>query len=285
VQASQPIESRQAAISLLGQADPEIAVPTLEKLLEPQQPSDLQITAVRALGQQSNPKVGQILVTRDRWSAYSPAVRDVVLTALMPDTNSLRVLLAAVEKGDVPALTINGDRRSQLMKHKDDSIREKATALFKNMVPGDRMKVYEETKSVLSVAGNAGNGHAVFQKNCTTCHVVSGEGHIVGPDLTGIRNQPKDVLLLHIVVPEYEINPIYTCYNLETKDGQSFTGLLAGETPSSITLRMAQGLEQQIPRVNIASMLTSRLSLMPQELEKTMTKQELADLLSFLKGE
>jgi putative heme-binding domain-containing protein len=147
------------------------------------------------------------------------------------------------------------------------------------------MKVYEETKSVLSVTGNAGNGHAVFQKNCTTCHVVSGEGHIVGPDLTGIRNQPKDVLLLHIVVPEYEINPIYTCYNLETKDGQSFTGLLAGETPSSITLRMAQGLEQQIPRVNIASMVTSRLSLMPQELEKTMTKQELAVLLSFLKGE
>jgi hypothetical protein len=32
-------------------------------------------------------------------------------------------------------------------------------------------------------------------------------------------------------------------------------------------------------------MLTSRLSLMPQELEKAMTKQEMADLLAFLKGE
>jgi len=50
-------------------------------------------------------------------------------------------------------------------------------------------------------------------------------------------------------------------------------------------LRMAQGLDQQIPRSNIASMLTSRLSLMPQELEKAMTKQEMADLLAFLKGE
>jgi putative membrane-bound dehydrogenase-like protein len=283
--AAKPMESRQAAITLLGQADPEIADPTLEKLLEPQQPSDIQVAAVRALGQQSNSKVGQILVTRERWNGYSPAVRDVVLTVLMPDTNSLQVLLASVEKGEVPPLTINGDRRSQLMKHKDDGIRDKATALFKNMVPGDRMKVYEDTKSVLSLTGNANNGHAVFQKNCTTCHVVSGEGHIVGPDLTGIRNQPKDVLLLHIVVPEYEINPIYTCYNVETKDGQSFTGLLAAESPSSITLRMAQGLEQQIPRANIGSMLTSRLSLMPQELEKTMTKQELADLLAFLKGE
>jgi hypothetical protein len=32
-------------------------------------------------------------------------------------------------------------------------------------------------------------------------------------------------------------------------------------------------------------MLTSRLSLMPQDLEKAMTKQEMADLLAFLKGE
>jgi hypothetical protein len=48
---------------------------------------------------------------------------------------------------------------------------------------------------------------------------------------------------------------------------------------------MAQGVDQQIPRSNIASMTTSRLSLMPPELEKAMTKQELADLLSFLKGQ
>ena len=60
---------------------------------------------------------------------------------------------------------------------------------------------------------------------------------------------------------------------------------LAAETPASITLRMSQGTEQQIPRSNIASMLTSRLSLMPQELEKAMSKQEMADLLAFLKGE
>jgi putative heme-binding domain-containing protein len=50
-------------------------------------------------------------------------------------------------------------------------------------------------------------------------------------------------------------------------------------------MRMAQGVEQPIPRANIASMQTSRLSLMPQELEKAMTKQEMADLIGFLKGQ
>jgi putative heme-binding domain-containing protein len=153
------------------------------------------------------------------------------------------------------------------------------------MVAGDRMKVYEDTKAVLALTPDPKNGHAVFQKNCVACHTFAGEGHLVGPDLTGIRNQPAEVILLHIVVPEYEIMPVYTCYNVATKEGEIYTGLLAAETPGSITLRMAQGIEQQIPRSNISSMLTSRLSLMPQELEKAMTKQELCDLLGFLKGQ
>ena len=172
------------------------------------------------------------------------------------------------------------------MKHKDEAIRKRAEASFKDLKPSDRMKVYDECKeSVLALQGDAQNGHAVFQKSCITCHTFAAEGKLVGPDLTGIRNQPADVILLHIVVPEYEINPIYTCYNVETKSAGAYTGLLGAETPTTITLLMAQGIEQKIPRAEIATITTSRLSLMPQELEKTMTQQELADLLAFLKGD
>jgi putative membrane-bound dehydrogenase-like protein len=281
----QPLTLRLPAISLLGQAEYSTASKPLEQLIGPQQPSEIQTAAIRALGQFSNTNVAAALVTHDRWNSYTPAVRDIVLSFLMPNTNSLHALFEAIQKGDVAAYTVNADRRNQLMKHKDSSIQERANTLFKDLTPGDRMKIYEESKSVLTLTAAPKNGHAVFQKNCTPCHTFAGEGHIVGPDLTGIRNQPSEVILLHIVVPEYEIMPIYTCYNVETKDGQSYTGILAGETPSAITLRVAQGVEQPIQRANISSMLTSRLSLMPQELEKAMTKQELADLIAFLKGQ
>jgi putative heme-binding domain-containing protein len=281
----QPLTLRLPAISLLGQAEYSTAGKPLEQLVEPQQPAEIQTAAIRALGQFANTNVATALVNRNRWNSYTPAVRDIVLSLLMPNTNSLHTLFDAVQTGDVAAYTVNADRRNQLMKHKDPSIQQRANALFKDLTPGDRMKVYEETRSVLTLTADPKNGHAVFQKNCTPCHTFAGEGHIVGPDLTGIRNQPSEVILLHIVVPEYEIMPIYTCYSVETKDGQSYTGILAGETPGAITLRMAQGVEQPIPRANIASMQTSRLSLMPQELEKAMTKQEMADLIGFLKGQ
>jgi putative heme-binding domain-containing protein len=283
--AGQPLSSRVTAIALLGQADYGLAGKTLEALVEPQQAAEIQTAAIRALGQLSSAEAGAVLVTRSRWSAYTPAVRDAVLSALMVNNNFLASLLSAIEAGDVPAWTVNADRRNQLMKHKEEAIRNRATALFKDLVPGDRMKVYEESKSALALHGDSKNGHAVFQKNCIPCHVFAGEGKTVGPDLTGIRNQPAEVLLLHIIVPEYEIMPTYTCYNVETREGDGFTGLLAAETPTTITLRLAQGIEQQIPRSTISSITTSRLSLMPQELEKTMTRQELADLIAFLKGE
>jgi putative membrane-bound dehydrogenase-like protein len=282
---TQPINDRLAAIGLLAQANGSDIGPTLQAMLDPHQPSEIQTAAIRAIGRSGDSTAGTALVQPEHWNAYTPAVRDIVLSAVMVNTDYIRALLASIEQGGIPAWTVNADRRSQLMRHKDESIRQRADAVFKELVGGDRMNAYEESKPVLALKGDSRNGHLVFEKNCTPCHVFAGEGYTVGPDLTGIRNQPAEVILLHIVVPEYEIVPIYTCYNLETKGGQSYTGLLAKETPVAITLRMAQAVEQQIPRSDIASMTTSRLSLMPQELEKAMTKQELADLLAFLKGQ
>jgi putative heme-binding domain-containing protein len=107
----------------------------------------------------------------------------------------------------------------------------------------------------------------------------------VGPDLFDIRNQPKESILYHIVVPEAEIAPNFVNYECELRDGRSLAGLLVSETSAHITLRMAQGMEENVARAQIARLSAGRLSLMPQELEKTMSPQAMADLLAYLKGE
>jgi len=203
----------------------------------------------------------------------------------MSQTRYLPALLDAVEAGNVQVWSLTPQRRTQLMKSKDEAIRTRATALFESAGGGDRMKVYEEYKAILSLKANAANGHEVFKRVCASCHKLGSDGANVGPDLTGVRNQTAEVLLLHILVPEYEIYPGYISYEVETKDGESLSGLLASETASSVTLRRALAQEDTILRANIASMTSTSLSLMPQELEKTMTKQELADVIGFLKGE
>ena len=147
------------------------------------------------------------------------------------------------------------------------------------------MKVYEDYKPVLTLKPNPEHGRAVFKQHCASCHRLDRDGSPVGPDLFGIRNQPKEAILLHVLVPDQEIAPGFAGYNLDTKDGRTLSGLILSETPTSVTLRQAQGVEETILRSNIASLASGNLSLMPQELEKAMTRQDLADLIGYLKGE
>jgi len=280
-----PTAERLAAVNLLAEGTYTTSGDKLERLLAPQHPVELQTAAIRALARMVAPEKLSLFVQRTRWNAYSPSVREIVLSLLTADAKRLPILLSAIEAGNVPAWTINPERRTWLLRHKDSTIRSQAERLFKELMFEDRLKVYEDTKTVLTLNGAGSKGRELFIKHCLSCHTFAGEGHLVGPDLTGIRNQPVEAILLHIVVPEQEIMPTYTAYNVETKSGESYSGLLAAESSGSITLRMAQGFEQQLSRTEIMAMTPSRLSLMPQELEKAMTKQELADLLAFLKGQ
>ena len=100
-----------------------------------------------------------------------------------------------------------------------------------------------------------------------------------------MRNQPKEALLLHILIPEFEITKGFSAYVVETKDGRTLTGLVVSDTDTSVTLRQALGKEENVLRSDIERLESSKLSLMPQEIEKLMTRQDLADLLSYLKGE
>ncbi|MBI4584694.1 MAG: c-type cytochrome [Planctomycetes bacterium] len=283
--AKEAVPLRINAISFLAHASPEKVLPALLALLDSKEPAELRIAAVRALGELKDAGAARELLVPERWKAYPPPLRNAALAAVLSHEVHLPGLLQAVEDGTVPAGAVEAARRGQLLQHQKESIRRRAEKLFKSPGPGDRRKVYEEYKPVLALKPAPANGREVFKRLCAQCHRLDREGVPVGPDLFDIRSQPKESILLHLLVPEYEMLPGFTGYLVQTRDGRSLTGLISSETPASITLRQAQGIEETILRQNIASLVSSNLSLMPQELEKSMTHQELADLLAYLKGE
>ena len=194
-------------------------------------------------------------------------------------------MLTGIEAGMLPPSALDSSQRNQLLKHKDDAIRQRAAAFFDKAAPEDRMKTYETYKSVLSLQADPANGRRIFEVACANCHRLDRVGVAVGPDLFSMRNQPKEAILLHVIVPEYEIMPGFANYEVATRDGRILSGLIAAETSTSLTLRRALGEEESVLRGNIASISASNFSLMPQEFEKTVTRQELADLVAYLKGE
>jgi putative heme-binding domain-containing protein len=270
------VKSNATAALLLGYLNATNAVDVLVKYLQPGTPEELERAAIRSLTMLSP----ATLVSRERWLTYTPGVKETVLARL-----PIPILLSALEDKSIPAGAIDSARRRQWTEHRDEAIRERARTLFKNLQPGDRMKVYEDYKSVVAMKPEPRNGKAIFAQQCASCHRLDREGVAVGPDLFGIRNQSKEAILLHILVPEYEIQPGFAGYEVETKDGRVLAGIIAAESAASITLRRAQGEEETIPRDRIVSLSATGLSLMPQELEKNMSRQDLADLVAYLKGE
>jgi len=285
IDGSQRLARRLGAVALLAHADAEEANTALLPLLDTREAAELQASAARALAQPHNLAGVTNLLSASHWPNYTPALRNTVLAAVLARAEFIPTMLTAIESGALPAGALDGNQRNQLLKHKNDAIRLCSEKLFAQMVPGDRRKAYEDAKLVLNLKPNPVNGRAVFKTHCASCHRLDRDGVPVGPDLFGIRNQPKEAILLHIIVPEYEITPGFAGYTVETKDGRTLSGLIASETAVSVTLRRAAGEEETLLRSNIASMSTSNLSLMPQEMEKNMSAQDLADLIAYLKGE
>jgi len=90
---------------------------------------------------------------------------------------------------------------------------------------------------------------------------------------------------MHILMPNWLLEQGYESYTVETTELESFSGIISSQNESSITLKCPLGVVKTIPRSEIASIQTSSKSLMPEELEKAMTKQQLRDLIAYLKGE
>ena len=281
---AEPVDRRRTAVGLLAFASFDQAGAVLLHLVDPHEPSGLEAVAVRALATHRDARVAESLLAAGRFATYPPALRDEVLSALFAHSNHLPGLLTALENGRVPTGAIDAQHRRSLSRQPDADIRRRAEKLF-GTVQGDRAKVYEAYKDVIALKADPARGRAVFRRECAQCHRLDQEGSAVGPDLFGIRNQPKEAILLHLLVPDREITPGFAAYTVATKDGRVLTGLITSETPASLTLRQPLGKEDTILRGEIEEISAGNQSLMPQGLEKTITRQEFADLLAYLKGE
>ncbi len=275
---------RVTATALLGYTDFEKSGKTLRKLMDAKNTPELQLETIGALGRLNNATGGAYLTEKNVWTNYTPRVKSAVVAALVSKPVFIDVLFNAIQQGVIAPAEISSNDRQRLMKHKEKSVADRAANIFKELEGGGRMKVYQDYRAILANKANPESGKAVFERACSACHTYAGKGGVVGPDLTSVRNQPADALLLHILVPNYEVYPSYQAISVETNDGRAISGWLMAETDNSLTLKTAFGTQESILRKNIKSLTNSGLSLMPDGLEQTMTKDEMAQLIAFLKN-
>ena len=120
---------------------------------------------------------------------------------------------------------------------------------------------------------------------CGECHQVAGRGARIGPDLSGLgETATPDRLLQSILEPSREIAPQFTVWRVERRDGTSVEGMLEADRDDVQIYRQADGRTISVPTREVEARSPLTTSLMPQDLSRLMTEQELRDLLAYLQA-
>jgi putative membrane-bound dehydrogenase-like protein len=273
---------RVASAGLLALGPFELAGPALAELLVPTSSSELQLAAVRGLAAHSDAAVGGLLLAK--WNSYAPALRREVLDSLLARPDRVLKLLDAIEKKQVSPSELDVARIAVLKMHPVAAVRSRAEAVLKASVNADRAKIVKDYVGALELKGDAEKGRGVFKNQCAACHKLDGVGHDVGPNLlAALPNKSGADLLVSLFDPNREVDPRYVNYQAIAADGRIMLGIVATETPTSITMRRADGAEDTILRKDLESLRSTKLSLMPEEMEKKLSRQEVADLFAYLR--
>ena len=275
-----PAADRISALRVLRGATFETTRPVVRSILTSPSSQELQQTAARTASSFSDEGVGETLLAG--WRGYGPEVRTTVVEALLARPSHVEILLNAVEAGQVEMGALDAVTRIKLTQYPDEAIQSRSRRLFEKE-ESSRAAVLADYQDVIALTGDPVRGHAVFDRECAKCHTPRGERSRVGPNLSGVNNRNKETLLSHILEPGAAIESRYTNYILITTDGYVHDGLLAGETPGTVTLR-GEREDVTVLRQNIKELRASSVSLMPDGLEETMTRQELADVIAYLRA-
>jgi len=136
--------------------------------------------------------------------------------------------------------------------------------------------------------GDIRRGQAIFNSEktaCFVCHKLGYMGGTVGPDLTSIgQARTERDLLESIVYPSASFVRSYEPVVVSTKSGEQFNGLIRKDSADELVLATGPNAETKIARSDIVDTRPGTVSIMPAGLDEQLSKQELADLLAFLKG-
>lgn len=276
-----PTSQRIGSVALASLLEPAERARAAVGLLQPQQPAELQAACVEMLFKAGG--TDQAAPVLAAWKGLSPRAQAVAVDLWLSRSDGVKTLVEALRDGKVAPSVFSLEQRERLLRLKDPQLAPIIVKFLGEGVSADRQAVAAKYLPALAGDGNVERGAEAFRKVCAACHRVRGEGGSVGPDLTDVRNKSKETLLADVLDPNRAVEPRFMSYVVVTTDGRALTGVLSESGERSVVLRRGADQQDVIARDEIDEMQSTGKSLMPEGIENTLTPQQLADVLAFLK--
>ncbi|HEY0056341.1 MAG TPA: PVC-type heme-binding CxxCH protein [Pedobacter sp.] len=214
-------------------------------------------------------------------SSYPMSVRKVAAEMIGKSWTGEDLVISLLKENKVPAelvpslvAGVSGAWRS--------GIRKEAATYLPN-AQAEAEKRSATMSELLALKPNVVNGKAVFSRSCNVCHMVNKEGFDFGPKLSEIGSKlPKESLYEAIVHPSSGISFGFEGWQLNMKDGSALSGIISSKTETDIDLKYPGGVKQRIKTTEVKSLAEMKESMMPEGIDKSLSNQEMSDLLEYL---
>ena len=226
-----------------------------------------------------------------RFPALSPVeLRELIKIVRQSKDTAIGTAFATALK-DAPALGAfqESEIRTALSNYAPEVFDIVAPALRDFAAADDARRRKVETLPALIVAkGRPAEGRKIFESGkgaCIACHRIGEVGNLVGPNLSAIGQiRTERDILESILFPSATLARDYEAHAIEMAGGESFVGVIRRNLPDAIVIADPSGQERTLPRAQIISMQTLATSLMPTGLDRTLSEDELLDLVAFLRS-
>ena len=235
-------------------------------------PAQVQSAVIMAL--QDQPGLAPAQLIQEQWSTLTPRIRHEALD-IFKSQDRAELLVSALEAELILPTELAWRHRVRLMRDTQEPVRSRARALLQ--LPAERAPGQDVSES-----GDAANGQMVFLTHCSQCHIKGDAGAgTYGPDLATVQHWSMEAILNKIQDPNRSVASGYEQWQVQLTSGESFLGILAAETPTTVTVQTL-ARTRTLRRDQIERMTPVTSSGMPPDLNLAMTEKELADLLTFL---
>ncbi|WPP52873.1 PVC-type heme-binding CxxCH protein [Catalinimonas niigatensis] len=272
-----------AAQALLTIAPQENALLVQDILQDEQLPVDVKRRLIAMLGEMPAATTTRVLA---EVSNLPPDLQKEIATALASSEQARDLLFRKVQEGEIYARTLVDPKvkerillnisDAQLSTFEDLVANVPALTEEKNELIEERLANFTNADSLVQ------SGVMVFNNHCKTCHRVTNEGGMIGPQLTGIGNWGAEALATKILDPNRNISEAFRTYTIKTKDGQVRTGLFRREEGEAMVFANMNGEEFSVAKSNIAEREPSQYTLMPDHFGDVLPQEDFNALLSYL---
>jgi putative heme-binding domain-containing protein len=275
------------SIELLGQVGPpEAAAPLIDVALSSKWHS-VRRAALAALTRFNNLAIATRIIEGYTKLPTDQGVRPAAIATLLARKTWSLELLKAVEAGKIPKGDVTADNLERLRAPNDKAVAALLQKIYGQLTrptSAEKEKEIARIKQLVATApGDARAGKQLFATRCAVCHTLFGEGAAVGPDLTSYDRTNLDFLLVSIVDPSAAIREEYTNFRVDTKDEETYVGLIKERNADSITLIDATQQKTLIPKRDINQEQGLALSIMPEGLLTDLTDAQLRDFFAYLR--